>query len=140
MEATDLTGVLISMVPRERHAAETPEQLRKLRRHLKLVLRAEPDIREDTTALALMALHWEPSTRAGDLPPPRSFEALSRYAIERIDRIFGRRLNDEARWHLENRVWPWMVGHDLLEKHADDADRWTRASNLTEMMLAATTP
>ena len=124
------------MVPKERRAAETAEQMRKLRRHLKLVLGAEPDLREDTTVLAVMALYGEASPRDGDRPPPRSAQALSAYAVDRIDRILGRRLNGESRWHLENRVWPWMTQHKLLETDATD-ERWTRTRNLDDMVAAA---
>ena len=137
-EATEAPRLLISMVPKERRAAETAEQVRKLRRHLKLVLGAEPDLREDTTVLALMALYGEASPRHEDRPPPRSAHGLSRYAVERIDRIFGRRLNGESRWHLENRVWPWMAEHKLLEKDAGD-ERWTRTGNLEELVAEAMT-
>ena len=123
------------MVPKERPPAE---QVRKLRRHLKLVLGAEPDLREDTTVLALMALYGEASPRDRDRPPRRSAQTLSRYAVERIDRSFGRRLNGESRWHLENRVWPWMAQHKLLEKDTGD-EGWTRTGNLDEMVAAAMT-
>ena len=137
-ETTEAARLLTSMMPKERHAAETTEQLRKVRRHLKLVLGPEPDLREDTTVLTLMALYGETSTKAGDRPPPRSAQGLSRYAIQRIDTIFGRRLNDESRWHIENRVWPWMLAHRLLKR--DDRDgQWTRTGNLEEMMIAAIT-
>ena len=110
--------------PTEQRAARTSEAMRRLRRRLKHELGAG-----DTTTLALITV--APLSRYGEIRTPVS--ELSNQVIAYIDRLHGRRLTEETRWHLEKKVWPWMHSHKLLDRDETGA-RWFATQKLAAML------
>ena len=118
-EATDASRILESMQEAERRAARTTEAMRRVRYRIKHELRATPDLREETTTLALIAV----AQLAEDEEIGAAITDLSTEVITHIEQHHGRRLTEETREHLEKKVWPWMQSLKLVERDETNS-RW----------------